>query len=295
MDRRSEQAGDPATLNRMQADLPLDPLVSLLPRDLPFTPSQARTVGIRRSDLDRMLRHGVLRRVVKGVYVDAAVADNRRTRALALGLAVPERRVVHGRTASWLYGVRVSSGHGLIETTDPRGLHERDVTKVEGVLVTTPVRTALDLGRTLNPDRGIATIDAFLRHGLVQHGHLLAELPRFARHPGVRQLRELVARADGRAGSAAESLLRMRWLDARLPTPIPRVRLGACWLELGLPVRRFGVAFTGRLTPAEGAAVRITGWRVVELDAHRVLGSDPLFVAEHLEREFHRHLLQQAG
>lgn len=279
----------------MQAHLPLDPLVSLLPRGLPFTPSQARAVGITRSDLDRMLRHGVLRRVVKGAYVDAAAADTSATRALALGLVVPRGRVVHGRTASWLYGVPVPSGRGLIETTDPRGLHDTDVTEVEGVLVTTPVRTALDLGRMLNPDRGIATIDAFLHRGLVQHAHLLAELPRFARHPGVGRLRELVACADGRAESAAESLLRMRWLDARLPTPIPRLRLRTCWLELGLPVRRFGAAFTGRLTRADSAALRIRGWRVVELDAHRVLGSDPLFVTEHLEREFRRHLLQQAG
>lgn len=279
----------------MQAHLPLDPLHSLLPLDEPFTPGQARQVGLRRPDLDRMLRHGVVRRVAKGVYVDATVPDSATLRARALALVVRDGSVVHGRTASWLYGVPVSSGRGLVETTAPRGLDPRDVARIEGVQVTTPLRTALDLGRTLNPDRGIATLDAFLRAGLVEHTALLAELPRFARHPGIRQVRELVARADGRAGDPAESLLRMRWLDARLPTPIPRLGLGDCWLELGLPVRRFGVVFTGRLTAAELAALRMRGWCVVALDAHRVMVSDPELVAEHLEREFRRHLLRQAG
>lgn len=279
----------------MQADLPLEPLVSLLPRDAPFTPRQARGVGLRRSDLDRMLRHGVLRRVLTGVYVDATVPDTRELRAGSLRLVVPRGSVVHGRTASWLYGVPVTSGGGRVETVPRTGLPDHDVATVAGLLVTTPVRTALDLGRTLNPDRGIATLDALLGAGMVQHGQLLAELPRFGRHPGIRQLRALVARADGRAGSPAESVLRMRWLDARLPTPVPRLALGSSWLELGAPVRRFGATFLGRLSAAELAAARRAGWHVVELVASRVLGSDPVFVREYLEREFHRHLLQQAG
>ncbi len=276
----------------LTAELPLDPL---LPTGEPFTPLMARSVGVDRAALERMLRHGVLRRVVKGVYVDAMAPDTRELRGSALQLVVPATKVVHGRTASWLYGVPVSSGGGAVETTTGRHLQDRDVTTVGGLRTTTPLRTAMDLGRTLNPDRGITVLDAFLRHELVRHAELLAELPRFAGLGGIRRLRELVARADGRAGSAAESVLRMRWLDARLPTPIPRLGIESGWVELGLPVRRFGASFTGRMTASELARLTMDGWWIVQLDAPRVLGSDPVFVSEHLEREFHQHLLRQAG
>lgn len=277
----------------MQQPLPLEPLVRLLPPG-PFTPREARAVGVDEAALRRMLRAGVVRRVLKGVYVDATAEDGVDLRAAALARVAPRGRVVHGRAASWLWGVPVP-GTDRLETTTGRALGDRDVTERAGVRVTTPLRTALDLGRTLGAERALAMLDAYLRSRQVTQLQLLADLPRHAGRPGVAQLRELVARADGRAGNEAESVLRLRWLEARLPTPVPRLALGAQWLELGVAVRRFGAVFSGRLTPGELARARIAGWSLVELDAARVLGSDPEAVSGHLEREYHRHLLRQAG
>ena len=52
---------------------------------------------------------------------------------------------------------------------------------------------------------------------------LLTELPRFRGFRGVVQLRELAPLADAKAESLPESVLRLRWIDARLPAPEPQL------------------------------------------------------------------------
>lgn len=71
-----------------------------------------------------------------------------------------------------------------------------------GVRVTTPLRTALDLGCLLRAREAIAALDAFARLHGIPTALLTAELPRFKRRRGVRQLRTLVPLVDGRAESA---------------------------------------------------------------------------------------------
>lgn len=285
-------------------DLPLEPalqpLASLLPSGRPFTSAMAAEVGVDRRALARMLRDGVLRRLLRGVYVDTTVADSPELRRAAAGLVAGPGRVVTGRSAAWLHGVTVpgwSDGQHLeVRARRARPLPARDVTELGEVRVTTPVRTTLDLGRLLTPEQAIGALDAILRAGLVHHRELLAEVPRMGRLPGAAQLRRVVALADGRSGCLAESVLRMRWYDAALPTPIPRLALGGeLWLELAVPVRRFAVVLAGRLTDVELAALRSRGWRVVVLGEARVLSAEPALVIHHLEREYHQHLLDQVG
>lgn len=276
----------------------LHPLVSLLPLGQPFTPAMAARVGIDRTALGRMLRAGVVRRLVRGVYVDATVAPDRDLRARALALVVAPQRVVTGRAAAWLYGVGAADPAGRLETVaaSSRVVPARDVTEVAGLRVTTPVRTALDVGRTLAAEDAVAMLDAFLRDGLVRHRELVAALPGVARMRGNVQLRSLVAMADGRAGCRAESVLRLRWYAARLPTPTPRVVVTpGLWLELALPARRFAAALSGRLTQDQLQALQARGWRVVVLPEERLLAADPHFVIGHLEREYLQHLLDQVG
>jgi len=297
---------DPATAAALVA-LPLDPISPRLPVTLPFTPAMAARAGIGRAVLDRLHREGRVRRLLRGVYLDATVPVTLDVRARALRLVVADHHVVVRATAAWLHGVPVPApdaqapvpvevsarsvrrGAGAIRYAD------RDLQRVGEVRCTSPLRTALDLGRDLAPDRALAVLDGFLAGCAFPHTALMAEVARFGGHPGVRQLRELAAVADGRADGPAESVLRLRWLHGRLPTPTPGLVVGGSRLALGLHVHRFGAVLSGRLADADLRSLSARGWRVVVVAPDRVLRSDPDLVLGHLEREFHLHLLDQVG
>jgi hypothetical protein len=294
--------------DRSLVPLPLDPLSPRLPINQPFTPAMAARAGIGRAVLDRLHREGRVQRLLRGVYIDATVPTTRQVRARALALVVGEQQVVVGLTAAWLHGVVVPPADpGAPAPVEVRGracarrdgrpvrYAGHDLESVDGVRATTALRTALDLGRQLAPDRAIAALDGLLALGAFSHTALMAELPRFAGQPGIGQLRELAALADGRAAGAAESVLRLHWLQGPLPTPTPGLRARGVRLALGLDTHRFGAVLDGRLSEAQRTALPAQGWRVVVLPEQRVLHGDPAYLVEHLEREFHLHLLDQVG
>jgi hypothetical protein len=128
-----------------------------------------------------------------------------------------------------------------------RTVTSRDLVEVDGLMVTTPLRTALDLGRLRHRDQALSALDAFLHLGLVTHEELLTSLERFARQRGVVQLRWLVSLADGRAESAGESALRLRWYDAGLPRPQLQISI----LKNGVEVFRIDLGLEELLFAAE--------------------------------------------
>ena len=276
-----------------------------LPTDRPFTHQQAVDLGISREVLRRMVRVGLLRRVLKGVYVDAAADDGLLMRTRAVSLVVPETAVVTDRTAAWLHGIDVLRpgdhlvpppvevfqlpGHTRVRTTATSGgertLLPRDVEIVHGVRVTTPLRTALDLGRLTRRDHAIAALDALLRLGRFELVDLLREVERFRGQRGVVQLRELAPVADGRAESPGESVLRLRWLDSSMPRPELQVEvrengLLRARLDLAITDLRFAVEYDGwdwHSSPAQRAHdrqrrdwLRAHGWTVVVLTRREV-------------------------
>ena len=209
-----------------------------LPLDEPFTMHQATAWGVTRQRLRSLVSSGLVRPLLREVYVAAQAPDSIETRAKALGLVIPETAVITDRTAAWLHGVDVLP-RGAVGSVPPisvfhtddtrvrrpgvaagrRGLLPTDRTVIHGVQVTTALRTALDLGRLLRRFDAMAAIDGFLRIG-VPHEVLLAEIERFRGYRGVRQLRALAPLGDGLAESVAESALRLYWYDAGLPTPV---------------------------------------------------------------------------
>lgn len=214
-----------------------------MPLDRPFTFAGARQSGISRRRLSRLLDLALVRRLVHGVYVAAQVPDTQLLRAQALQLVVPEGWVVTDESAGWLAGADMilrpgahlapppltafGTGHhgrlrnGLVDS-GTRTLLPQDLTRVHGLVTTTPLRTALDLGRLRHRDRAIAALDQLLRLGDFDLDDLRRELPRFRGMRGVRQLRALAPFADGRSESPGESVLRLRFRDAGLPIPEPQ-------------------------------------------------------------------------
>jgi hypothetical protein len=258
------------------------PITHPLPRV--FTPALARASGVDRVAVERLLRRQMLRRVRRGVLAPVEVPDDLEVRAAALALVVAPGRVVTGRSAAWLHGVEAGGADVLeLAPARPALLVARDVQRCGGVLVTTPVRTAADLGRELPVDEALGVLDAFLRAG-VAHGQLLDELARHTGLRGVAQLRRLAPLADARARDPCESVVRLRWLDAGLPTPVPGLTVSGQRLVLGLAVQRFGVTLDAAGAP---------GWRVVALSRSRVLDGDAGLLERHLGAQFHQALLQE--
>ncbi len=122
---------------------------------------------------------------------------------------------------------------------------------IGNLLVTTPLRTALDLGRLQrNPDLALAGMDRMLALGVFESDELLGELGRFKKQRGVVRLRRLAPLADGKSASFGESALRLRWYTAGLPRPelqVPVVVGGRVifWLDIGLEDFLFAAEYDG--------------------------------------------------
>ena len=226
-----------------------------LPLDRPFTWNQALATGLSERDLAVLSRTGLLRHPLRGVYVAAQASDNMTQRVRAVSLVLPEGSVVTDRTAAYLHGVEILPRTSL--TTPPaisvfrpegtrlrregvdsgsRMLLRRDVCDIGGLMVTTPLRTACDLGRLLWRYDALAAIDLFLRCGVPKEALLAeADSSRFRGFRWIRQLRTLAPLGDARSESPGESALRLHWIDAGLPDPEPQ-----WWVEndLGVPIFR---------------------------------------------------------
>lgn len=246
-----------------------------LPLDEPFTRSSALRAGIQSSELSALVRLGLVRRPIAGVFVVAQAADSLELRIACLRLVVPPDAVVTDRTAGWLHGAPMILAPGDHERVPALSVFDRkrggryrneltrsgqrmmrtaDLMDVDGLLVTTPLRTACDLGRLLKRDQAFAALDAMLRLGRFTKDELVDAAAGYRGYRWVRQLRALAPWADARAESPQESILRLRWLDCPgLPPPEPQRPVPApvsaleSWyfLDVGNDDLRFAVEYDG--------------------------------------------------
>jgi very-short-patch-repair endonuclease len=243
-----------------------------LPPGQPFTTADARAVGLGPQALHRLVAGGHLRHPVAGAYVPAWVEDSLELRCATLRLVLPPDCFVCDRSAGWLHAgdralgpnehldvpriscFRPSDGGRLrngLTVSGERAILPRDLTEVHGLPVTTPLRSALDLGR-LQPtqDLKLHGMDVMLRLAAFSHAEMLAEVPRFNRQRGVVELRVLAPLADGGSESFAESALRMRWYAAGLPRPRTQISVRVHGVEryrldMGLEDLRFAAEYDG--------------------------------------------------
>jgi hypothetical protein len=230
-----------------------------LPLPSPFTRKQALDAGVTLHQLHCWVRDNVIRRLLRSVYADADLPADLGLRTASLRLVTTPTSVVADRTAGWLHGVDTFAYREL-EVLPPlevcvlpeanrvrrqgvlgrtRALAPEDVMTVNGLRVTTPLRTTLDLGCLLRKSDALAALDGFMNLHEVTRDQLRVELPRYAGRRGVIQLRRLIEVADGSSESPAESWTRLAILDAGLPAPQLQV-----WVhDRGMPIFRLDLAY----------------------------------------------------
>jgi len=230
--------------------------------DLPPSPFRRRDLterSLTSHAISELLLDGTIRQPFRGVYVDAGLPDTLELRAACLAIVVDEHHIVRDRTAAMLHGVDVhtpeehevlppvecSARRGHTRTRRPgvsggsRDLLDRDLVQVGGIWVTTPLRTALDLGCNLRRRDAYAALNEFARHHAVTADVLLREMRRFRGRRGVRQLRALIPLVEPLVESPRESWVYLEMLDAGLPAPQPQV-----WVERGgVPAYRLDFAY----------------------------------------------------
>lgn len=194
--------------------------------------------GRTRRALERALATGELRRLRRGVLTDASVtrrtATEHRLRLRATAIYLGPHAYFSHFSAAVLHGlplmpgrlrevtvVRTGGGHGSIHPT----IHARaavltpaEITEVDGLPVTSMVRTACDLARLLPFQEAVMLLDAALRAGSERED--LDARTRGGR--GCRMAARAIAFADGHAESPGESLSRVRMFEAGLIMPVPQ-------------------------------------------------------------------------
>ncbi len=111
---------------------------------------------------------------------------------------------------------RVRSSRLVIKHVGP----EDRTREVDGLRVTSPARTVVDLARTASLAHGVAAADHVLRHGLCAAGDLAAEVAAVPpRTPGRPRAVLVVDLADARSMSAGESLSRTQLFVLNMPRP----------------------------------------------------------------------------
>lgn len=240
-----------------------------LPADRPFTSREADQRGVHNHVRRALVAAGLLRRPVRGVFVRADLVDTLDLRIQILKLVVPADCVVTDRSAAWLWGATMVLAPGAhlapppvsvfappgrrlrngLSDSGERRLSRRDVVELDGLQVTTPLRTACDAARLLHRDQAIGVMDMLARLGRFSVEHLATELQRFKGYRGIVQARVLAPLVDPRAESPMESVLRLRWIDAGLPTPECQIEVpapnGSYFLDIGSREHRFAAEYDG--------------------------------------------------
>lgn len=175
------------------------------------------------------------RPIFRDVYIPKGQVVTVQDRTTGAWLWSKRQAIITGVAASALHGAEWVDADVPIELRmsfprPPRGivarnetLYDDEVTRVAGLPVTTPARTAFDLGRFQPRGKALARLDALMRATpfSIEDVLLLAKRHHGAR--GVRQLRELLPLVDGGSESPKETWLRLLLIDAGFPKPTTQI------------------------------------------------------------------------
>lgn len=203
------------------------------------------------------------RAIYPDIYVPKNVEPTLTVRAEGAWLWSHRRGVITGRAAAALHGARWVDDEAPVEilwrnSNPPDGILSRrerippgEICRVNGIFVTTPARTALDLGRRLQRSTAVAHLDALARATKVEAPEILDLTHRYKGTKGVRRCREAVDLMDAGAQSPQETKLRLILVDKGFPRPqtqIPVADQGGyvfAYLDMGWPHLKIAVEYDG--------------------------------------------------
>jgi len=247
--------------------------------------------------MQRYLRHGQLVKLWPNVYSQGAV--DRLTRLRGLDLRCGEPVAVCLGTAAALYGFD-TQGVSALHVLNPVGqqlrnrlgllVHRREgapLTVYQGQLVTAPAWTAVEVARSLDRPRALATLDAALRSGTCSTTDLMAAAGQQTGRRGIVAVRELIPLARPQAESAMESEARLVMLDGGVQEPVLQYEVvdrdGRLWrLDFAWPDQRLAVEYDGfdyhsspehlRRDRQKRSALEELGWVIISIVGDDVRG-----------------------
>jgi hypothetical protein len=227
--------------------------------DGPFLGSEALTCGA----LNRHQLRTRYRVLLPNVYLPCRVQPSLRQRIVGAWLWSDRAGIIAGEAAAAVHGAEWIPDDVPIEVicassrapdgvvTRRDALTDGETQVVDCFTVTTPARTAFDVGRRLDRRPAVARLDSLLRATGVNVDDVLRVADQ---HPGARGLRRLetaLELVDPGAQSPQETYLRLVLVDAGLPRPqsqvpvVGRDGVPIAYLDLGWPEHMVAVEYDG--------------------------------------------------
>lgn len=288
-------------------------------QDRPFTVTDAARAGVS----PKRLRHSSLQRLGKGIRAESSTADLPLSIRVRPFIEVNKRCAASHLTAAELFVLPRRQQKGpqeMFHVIRPEGeahlnrphvtvhrmkLYSDEVTTVEGISVTTPERTWLDMAEMLSVDELVAMGDSCVRVPRADFEDrdmplcTLADLQRMIdRHRGKRGLRkakEAIKLIRVGSDSPQETLLRLTLVRAGLPEPELNVAIigddGLRHHEPDLSYRKYriGIEYEGEHHGDEVQTVRdiarsecyeMLGWTEVRISKRHMLNDAKPAVAK---------------
>lgn len=248
---------DPITLQDADADVLVRELGAA--QHWVVTHGQLRALGLDPDSIRHRVKTGRLHPVYRGVYAVGRPALERKGRWLAAVLACGDEALLSHRSAAALWGLVRSSVERDIEIVMPDtvlrgrpGLHvhrradlgAQHRREVDGVPVTDPISTLVDLASCAPEWQVEQAINAADRLGLVDSGTLRTTVPGLAPRPGKACIRRLAC-CDALTDTGLERKFLAIVRSANLPSPqtqamVSGYRVDFYWPDLDLVVGRDG-------------------------------------------------------
>jgi hypothetical protein len=225
----------------------------------PFIGSEA----IARGRLTKSQLHTRYARLFPDVYVDPDIELTAAIRAAAGWLWARRRGVVAGFSAAALHGSEWvehtravelihDNRHRLpgIQTRGDR-LEKDEIEMVGTIPVTSPARTALDLGCWYPTIMAVAGIDALARATEIKAADVELLVSRYRGRRGITRARQAVGLFDAGAQSPKESWLRVVLIQAGLPRPQTQIPVfnefgnAIAYLDMGWEDAKVAVEYDG--------------------------------------------------